>query len=400
MARGRGSRVWDAEGREYIDYVLGSGPLILGHAHPAVVDAVTRQAALGSTFYTLNQPIIELAERIIDRANCAELVQFCSTGSEATLYAMRLARAATGRHKILKFEGGFHGSSDYALMSLFPAAEPRYPYPEPSSGGIPRSLEDEVLVAPFNDVDTALMTIQQHAPVIAGIIVEPIQRTLAPVPGFLEALREASSRYGIVLIFDEVVTGFRVAPGGAQELYGVTPDLATYGKIIGGGYPLAAVAGRAEVMRLADHQLRGQPDYVYVSGTLNGNPVAAAAGLATLDMLDEFGAYDRLNEIGLRLRTGLINAFHSAGVPAQVLGVGPLFQVLVTSETVLNYRDMRRADSARLNEISRLVLDGGVFLSREKGYVSLVHTDAEVDTTIEAFALAIQDAPIVGVAST
>ncbi len=390
IARGKGSRIWDADGNEYVDYVLGSGPLILGHAHPAVVQAVHRQVDLGSTFYALNEPVIRLAERIIERVACAELVQFCSTGAEATFYAMRLARAATGRDKILKFEGGFHGSSDYALMSLFPTGAPDYPRPEPSSGGIPRVLEDEVFVVPFNNIEAAARVVDAHAEEIAAIIVEPIQRVLEPAPGFLQGLRALADRHGIVLIFDEVVTGFRVAPGGAQELYSVSPDLATLGKIIGGGYPLAAVTGRREVMRLADHKLRGQPDYVYISGTLNGNPIAAVAGLATLDVLDQPGSYDRLNEVGSRLRSGLASVFESADVPAQVLGVGPLFQVLLTDQPIVDYRSMKRTDAATLKRIALSVFNAGFFLSGEKGYISLVHTDEELDRTIEAFGAALR----------
>jgi len=389
ISRGRGSRIWDVDGREYVDYVLGSGPLILGHAHPAVVKAVQDQAARGSTFYALTQPTIRLAERIIERVPCAELVQFCNSGAEATLYAMRLARAYTGRPKILKFEGGFHGASDYALMSLFPVGAPRYPRPEASSGGIPPSVQEEVLVAPFNDVATTLKIAEEHADKIAAIIVEPVQRVIEPSPGFLPALRQAADRHGIILIFDEIVTGFRLAPGGAQEYYDVTPDIAALGKILGGGYPLAAVAGREEIMRLADHRRRGCDDYAYVSGTLNGNPVAAAAGLATLDVLDGPGAYDHLHRMGDRLRSGLRDVFRLAGVPAQVLGIGPLFQVFITDSPIVDHRGMRRADVATIDSISTFVFDRGHFLSREKGYLSLAHTEKDVDELVASFSAAL-----------
>jgi glutamate-1-semialdehyde 2,1-aminomutase len=389
IARGSGARVWDTDGREYIDHVLGSGPLILGHAHPAVVEAVRRQLERGSTFYSLNEPAIALAERIVERSPCAELVQFCNSGAEATFFAMRVARAATGRDAVLKFEGGFHGSSDYALMSLFPTGVPQYPRPEPTSGGIPGALVDEVLVSPFNDADAAGAIVERHADRLAAIIVEPVQRVIEPLPGFLPALRELASRHGIVLIFDEVVTGFRIAPGGAQQRYGVIPDLAAYGKIIGGGHPLAAVAGRADLMRLVDHRLRGRPDYVYVSGTLNGNPTAATAGLATLDVLDRPGSYDRLEAVGERMRSGLRGVFAAAGVPAQVLGVGPLFQVALSGEEIRDYRALRRADAVRLRRLAHRVLESGVYLTAEKGYLSLAHTDEDVDRVVAAFAEAL-----------
>jgi glutamate-1-semialdehyde 2,1-aminomutase len=241
MARGRGATVWDQDGKSYTDLLLGSGPMVVGHAHPAVVDAVRRQAELGSTFYSPTAPVLELAERIVEAVPCAEMVQFCGSGSEATLYAMRIARAATGRDAVLKFEGAFHGSNDYALMSLFPAERLPFPQAEPSSAGIPAALRGQVLIAPYNDLATTSSIVSAYKDQIAAIIVEPMQRVISPAPGFLAGLRELADRHGIVLIFDEIVTGFRFGPGGAQERYGVTADLATLGKVIGGGYPLAAV---------------------------------------------------------------------------------------------------------------------------------------------------------------
>jgi glutamate-1-semialdehyde 2,1-aminomutase len=218
--------------------------------------------------------------------------------------------------------------------------------------------------------------------------VEPFQRVIEPADGFLAGLRALADRLGIVLIFDEIVTGFRLAPGGAQERYGVTPDLATYGKIIGGGYALAAVAGRRDLMETADHARRGRDTYVYISGTLNGNPVAAAAGLATLDVLDEPGAYARLDELGTRMRTGLVRAFAAAGLPAQVMGVGPIFQALIVEVPVTDYRSMRLADGAAIRAIAHEVLLAGSFLQAEKAYLSLAHADEDVDRTVEQFAAA------------
>lgn len=390
IARGSGSHLWDTAGHEYVDYLLGSGPLILGHAHPEVTAAAARQASLGSTYYTVSEPVLELASRIVRQVPCAQMVQFCGSGTEATFYALRIARAATGRSAVLKFEGGFHGSHDYALMSLSPSGPPDYPHAEPDSAGIPPVVREEVLVAPYNDLDQVTAIVSEHSPRLAAILVEPYQRVIEPVPGFLQGLRRLADKHGLVLIFDEVVTGFRFGPGGAQQRYGVTPDLVCLGKIIGGGYPMAAVAGSAELIGLADPARRGQADYVYMSGTLNGNPVAAAAGNATLAVLDRPGSYERLFAVGERIRAGLRTVFSSAGVPAQVLGAGPLFQVVISDTPVRDYRSLRRGDQARIKRIARDVLEKGHFLSGEKGYLSLAHTDEEIDATVAAFGAALE----------
>src|SRR5690606_37117719 len=236
---------------------------------------------------------------------CAEQVRFVSSGSEADLYAMRVARAYKRRDKILKFEGGYHGMSDYGLMSLAPKRLANFPAPVPDSAGIPKSLREEVLVAPFNDLAAVESLISQHGKEIAAIIVEPFQRPIPPKPGFLEGLRKITEQNGIVLIFDEVVTGFRFAYGGAQAYYGVTPDLATFGKVIGGGFPLAAIAGRADIMRHFDKAAVGEEDFTVQIGTLSGNPVASAAGLATMEILKEPGAYDKLFATGRALMDGI-----------------------------------------------------------------------------------------------
>ena len=230
IVRGEGSRVWDASGNEYVDYLLGSGPMLIGHSHPEVIEAVKEQLDRGTTFFATNDHSIELAEAIVDAVPCAEKVRYSSTGTEATMYAMRAARAYRGKDKILKFEGGFHGMNDYALMSVFASGELEFPRAEPNSAGIPRALVDQVLIAPFNDLDTTRAIIERNHEDLGGIIVEPFQRLIPPQPGFLAGLRELATEFGIPLIFDEVVTGFRFAYGGAQELYGVTPDLCTLGK--------------------------------------------------------------------------------------------------------------------------------------------------------------------------
>ncbi|MEA2407604.1 MAG: glutamate-semialdehyde -aminomutase [Thermoleophilaceae bacterium] len=384
LARGSGARVWDDQGRQYIDYLLGSGPLLLGHAHPAVVEAVQRQAALGSTFYTLNEPVLQLAELLVAGIPCAESIQFCSSGGEATGYALRIARAATGRDAILKFEGGFHGANDYGVMSLFPTERRAFPSPEPMSAGVPRCLEDEVLVAPFNDLAMVTELAGRHADRLAAIIVEPVQRAIPPEPGFLEGLRKLADVHGIVLIFDEVVTGFRLAPGGAQEFYGVIPDLATYGKVIGGGYPLAAVAGGRALLELTAPGRTAADGFVYINGTLNGNPVAAAAGMATLEQLGE-DAYDRLHELGETVRAQMQEALVSCGLSAQVIGVGPLFQAFLTDTRPVDYRGGADADSATMSSIALEAFDRGIMMSGGKGYISLAHTDEDVDQSIDAF---------------
>lgn len=390
IAHGRGSHLWDTDGAEYVDYLLGSGPLILGHAHPEVVEAVRAQAGLGSTYYTNSQPLIELAERIVDRVPSAQMVQFCTSGSESTLFALRIARAATGREKVLKFEGAFHGSHDYALMSLAPPVTAPYPRAVPDTAGIPKVLTDTVLIAPFNDLGMVENILGDAPDEVAAIIVEPFQRVIEPLPGFLAGLRALADRYGIVLIFDEVVTGFRLASGGAQERFGVLPDLSCFGKIIGGGYPLAAVAGSAELMELADPSGAGRlENFVYMSGTLNGNPIAAAAGLATLDILDRPGSYLRLEALGERIRTGLRTAFSAAALPVQVLGIGPIFQSVLTDQPVVDYRSFKRGDRAAAMKLAETVFARGNFFSGDKGYLSLVHTEAEVDSFVEDFAFAL-----------
>jgi glutamate-1-semialdehyde 2,1-aminomutase len=389
--RGQGSRVYDIEGREYLDYVLGSGPMILGHAHPEVVAAVREQIERGSTFYAVNDRAIELGERIVAAAPCAQAVKFCASGSEATFYALRLARAATGRDMVLKFEGGYHGHHDWVMMSVTPSRLQPFPTPVPDSAGIPSSVERHVLVAPFNDLATARAVIEQHRHELAAVLVEPLSRMLAPVPGFLEGLRTVTRQAGIVLIFDEVVTGFRIAWGGAQERYGVTPDLATYGKIIGGGLPLGAVAGQRDLMELSNPRKKGAPDYTYISGTLNGNPLSCAAGLATLDVLQRPGAYDRLRAVGDRLRAGLREVAARLALPAQVLGEGPLANIYFTGEPIVDYRSSLKADSRVTQQLTRRLLERGVLVNfAAKMYLSLAHTDADIDRTLEAFEAALR----------
>src|SRR5499426_2008113 len=282
VKRGQGSKIYDVSGREYVDYVLASGPLVLGHAHPAVVAAVRSQIEGGSTYFMVNEPIIELAEEIARAVPCAEQVRYTASGSEATFFALRVARAYRKRDKIMKFEGGFHGTHDYVLMSVVPRSPKAFPAPMADSAGIPHAIDGEVLVAPYNDLATTEALIDAHHDELAAVIIEPYQRTIPPAPGFLEGLRRATQRHGVALVFDEIVTGFRFAYGGAQEFYKVVPDLAAFGKVVAGGFPLACIAGPRIIMRHFDAALEGTPDYVWQAGTFNGNAIACAAGLATL----------------------------------------------------------------------------------------------------------------------
>lgn len=388
IARGLGGHVWDVSGNEYVDYLLGSGPMLVGHAHPEVNAAVAEQLQNGSTFFANNEPGIRLAAAIVDAVACAEKVRFVSTGSEADLYAMRLARAYKKRDKILKFEGGYHGMSDYGLMSLAPKRSSNFPRPIPDSAGIPKSVGEEVLVAPFNDLETVASLIREHKAEIAAIIVEPLQRLIPPKPGFLEGLRKITQENGILLIFDEVVTGFRFAYGGAQEFYGVVPDVCTLGKVIGGGFPLAAIAGRADIMAHFDKAAVGDDAFLMQIGTLSGNPIAATAGLKTLEILRRPGAYETIFRTGRALMEGYRDIIHNAGVAARVAGEAPMFDVVFTDRDVNDYRGML-GDAEKSKLCNRIMREHGIFKSESKHYVSLAHTEDDVRRTLDAFASAI-----------
>ena len=389
IREGRAGRVWDEDGKEYVDFLLGSGPMLVGHAHPEVTAAAQERIARGTTFFANNRWGIELAEAIVAAVPCAEQVRFVSSGSEADLYAMRAARAFRKRDKILKFEGGYHGMSDYSLMSLAPKQPGNFPRPVPDSAGIPRSLRDEILVAPFNDLESVAGLVREHRDELAGVIIEPFQRIIPPQPGFLQGLRRITAENGIPLIFDEVVTGFRLAYGGAQEYYGVVPDLCTLGKVIGGGFPLAAIAGRAEIMAHFDRGAVGDDGFLIQIGTLSGNPVAAAAGLATLAILRRPGAYERLFATGRELMATLDDLLRRAGIAAQVTGEPPLFDVVFTGEKVRDYRCVLRGDADMLRRFNGLLRERGVLKGEQKYYVSLAHTAEDVRHTTGAWKSAI-----------
>jgi glutamate-1-semialdehyde 2,1-aminomutase len=390
IREGRGGRVWDVSGNEYVDFLLGSGPMFIGHCHPDVMAAVQAQIPRGTTFFANNEHGIRLAAAIVDAVPCAEKVRFVSSGTEADAYAMRVARAFRGRDKILKFEGGYHGMSDYSLMSLAPKRPGNFPQAVPDSPGIPRSVRDEMIIAPFNDAAMAVSLIHEHHDELGGVIVEPFQRLLPPQPGFLQALRDATEEHGIPLIFDEVVTGFRFSYGCAQEFYGVTPDLCTLGKIIGGGFPLAAIAGREDIMAQFDRGKVGDDRYLTQIGTLSGNPVAAVAGLATLEVLARPGAYAKVFATGRELMAGISNMLQKAGLPAQVIGVPPLFDVVYTAGDVHDYRATLRADVAMQRRFNRRLREGGILKGDSKFYVSLAHDAADIGHVLGAVGSAIE----------
>jgi glutamate-1-semialdehyde 2,1-aminomutase len=393
VAEGQGAHVRDVSGNDYIDYLLGSGPMFVGHNHPAVTEAVLAQVAKGTTFFANSEPGIRLAEAIVDAVACAEMVRYVSSGTEADAYAIRLARAVSGKPKILKFEGGYHGMSDWAMMSLAPKRLANFPEAVPDSPGIPESLRGEVLVAPFNDIDAAVRLIEAHQHEIGGVIIEPFQRLIPPRPGFLEAVREVTARLSIPLIFDEVVTGFRFAYGGAQEFYGVTPDICTLGKIIGGGFALAAVAGRAEYMQHFDRAAVGDDRFLTQIGTLSGNPVAAAAGLAMMGVLREPGTYDRVFATGRSLMDGLSGLIAEAGIPAQVLGEPVMFDVVYAEGDLRDYRALARQDSAMQKHVNAAMRARGILKGDGKYYLSTAHTADDVAQTLDAFRAALASLP-------
>lgn len=391
---GDGCYLRTESGEEYLDYLLGSGPLIVGHSHPEVVEAVDEQMADGSHFYLPTDEGHRLARRIVDAVPCAEQLRFTSTGTEATYLAIRLARAYTGRDKVVKFGGAYHGWHDESLVSSSHADSQRlldaeYPGGTVDSAGTAGDPSDRVLVAPYNDLDRTREIVAREAEDTAAILVEPVMRSLAPVDGFLEGLRELCSEHGIVLVFDEVVTGFRLAWGGAQEHFGVEPDLATYGKAIGGGTPLAAVCGSEEILGLTAES--GDP-HVTHAGTLNGNPLCAAAGNATLDVLETPGTYRDLNRYAADFRDLIGDLLADASVSGHALGEGPLVDYVITDEPeVTSWEAVLRADGETKRRIDERLLEQGLLHHvGGKRYVSTEHGDRELERTNERFKRAIE----------
>ena len=380
--RAEGSRLWDVHGREYIDYVCSWGALILGHAHPHVVAAIAEQAGRG-TSYGMTSPLeIELGERIARALPAIERIRFVSSGTEATMSAVRVARGFANRDLILKFEGGYHGHADSFLVE---AGSGLATLGISSSSGVPAALANLTLNAPYNDLAAVEQLFARHAGKIAGVIVEPVAANMgvvAPNTDFLAGLREITQRDGALLIFDEVITGFRIAYGGAQNFYRVRPDLSVFGKIIGGGLPVAAYGGHRDIMELI-----APLGPVYQAGTLSGNPLAMRAGLATLPQLQGAGFYDALDKKTQRLAAGLRAALDAAGVPGEISVAGSLLTLFFTGEPVRDYAAARKSDAKRFAAFFNAMLERGVFLPPsqfEALFVSAAHSEADIERTIIA----------------
>ena len=391
IERGEGSRVWDTEGREFLDMTMAWGAALVGHAHPKVIEAATRQAAFGANFAAVNSRAVELAERIAAISPCVERIRFVASGTEATMLCLRVADAATGRPKVLKFEGAYHGQHPVGVTSMINGRPSALPASDPSGAGA-SWVERDVLVAPYNDLDATERILGEHAQELSAVIVEPLHRCIAPKPGFLQGLRALTKRLGVVLVFDEVVTGFRLALGGAQEFYGVSPDLVAYGKALGGGFPLGAYGGRADLMEVvSEHRLPG-PRYAWSASTAGGNPVSCAAALATLDLLSEPGTHARLHAAGRLLRQRLGDALAAAGEAGQVLGDGPLAQVAFSADPVTDQRSWLASDRARGRLVMLELLRRGVFLNPmgTKLYLSLAHTESAIEEFANRFSAALR----------
>ena len=382
IARGSGSRVWDVDGNEYIDYLGSWGPLALGHAHPDVVEAVQRAAADGTSFGAPVEQEVQLAEMICDALPSVDSVRLVNSGTEACMTALRLARAHTGRSKIVKFAGNYHGHADGLLVA---AGSGALTHGVPTSAGVPESYAAETLIAAYNDLSSVEGLFDAWPDDIAAVIVEPVAGNMGVVPpadGFLQGLRDVTEANGALLIFDEVITGFRVAYGGAQTLYGVTPDVTTMGKIIGGGLPVGAYGGRSEVM-----QQVAPLGPMYQAGTLSGNPLAVAAGVATLTELQRPGVYEQLEATATRLIDGVSGAFARAEIPSTVNRVASMFTGFFNAGPVSALAQVEQSDTAIYGRYMHALLDRGVYIAPsqfEAGFVSIAHTDADIDRTIVA----------------
>jgi glutamate-1-semialdehyde 2,1-aminomutase len=390
--QGKGCELRDSSGTTYLDFSMGWGSVLVGHARAEVAESVIRQAELGANFAYVNENSLALGEEICRLSPACDRVRFCASGTEATMYCQRLARAFTGRRMILKFEGAYHGANEVGVTSLFPDKLLAFPTPDPSSAGIPPATAEDILVAPYNDMETTGRIMAEHAGELAAVIVEPLQRCTPPREGFLESLRAACNEHGVLLIFDEVVTGFRLAYGGAQEFYGVIPDLVAYGKALGGGYPIGAFGGRADVMDLVREDHLGEPGYVWVASTLGGNPISTAAARAALGVFREPDCYQRLHDLGRYLRRGMRQVLDEHQEDAQVIGDGPLAQVVFSADPVFDYRSTKRGDGRKGRLLMLALFRRRIFLNPmgTKLYLSLAHSQAVCDAFLERFADALQ----------
>ncbi len=382
IARAQGAYMWDVEGKKYIDYLGSWGPMIAGHTHPKVVAAVKAAAESGLSYGAPNVMESELAERMVALFPQVEKVRFTSSGTESAMSALRLARGYTGRTKIIKFEGCYHGTADSLLVK---AGSGALAFGNPSSAGVPADLAKHTLVAQFNDLASVKVLFDQHGSDIACLMVEPIpgnMNLIAPAPGFLQGLRDLCTQHKTILIFDEVMSGFRVAKGGAQEVVGVTPDLSAFGKVIGGGMPVGAIGGPAHVM-----DMMAPLGTVYQAGTLSGNPIAMAAGLATLDLIDEPGFFKRLGEQCGKLVNGLIAGAAKAGVPFSAQHIGGMAGMYMMASIPNNLAHAQTQDVERFKRFYHLMLDAGVYFPPspvEAFFFSSAHTDEDIAQTIAA----------------
>ncbi len=382
IARGEGAYLWDADGNRYTDYVLSWGPLILGHAQPAVVEALAEAVARGTSYGAPTALETELAELVIEMVPSVEMVRFVNSGTEATMTALRLARAYTGRHKIVKFEGCYHGHADLLLVQ---AGSGVATLGLPDSPGVPPGATQDTLNAPFNDLAAVDRLFERFPEAIAAVIIEPVAGNMGVVPpadGFLGGLRELTLAHGVLLIFDEVMTGFRVALGGAQELYGIDPDLTTLGKVIGGGLPVGVYAGKREIMETV-----APAGPMYQAGTLSGNPLAMTAGLITLKELRRPGVFQEIVAQTERLCRGIGLAAEKAGVPIYQTQVGTMFCTYFTEGPVTNYAGAKISDTAAFGRFFQAMLEAGVYLAPsqfEAGFTSTAHTVKVIDATVEA----------------
>jgi glutamate-1-semialdehyde 2,1-aminomutase len=395
LEHGRGSRVWDADGNEYIDFMMSFGALIQGHAHPRLVEVVSQAVAEGSHFAAATPAEVEAAERFCRMVPSAEVVRFANTGSEATMLALRLARAHTGRIKFLKFEGHYHGWYDPYLLNGHShrpeeLGPPENPTKIPDSEGIPAATFDDVVVAPWNDIAGLERVMRKHGRELAAVITEPIMANMGCIPpraGYLQQLREFANEYGILLIFDEVVTGFRYAPGGCQEYYGIRPDITTFGKALGAGFPIGAVAGPRSIL----DRMRWGSSMVLHYGTFNGHRLTMKVVAANLDLLSANGnaAYRKLHAIGDAAITGLRDMFRRHGLRAIVQGFGPMFQIYFTErEGIHDYRDYcKYVDTGRYSRFVQRLLEHGIYMTPSNGLhwiISTVHTEADIAQLLQA----------------
>jgi len=381
ITSGAGAIVTDSDGRTYIDYLASWGPVILGHAHPRVIEALRRACTAGTSFGAPTEKEVRFAEMIIEAVPSVEKVRLVSSGTEAAMSAIRLARGVTGRDAIVKFDGCYHGHSDCLLVK---AGSGGATFDVPDSAGVPADFARHTITLPFNDAGALARTLDRRGRGIACVILEPVCGNIGvipPAPGFLEAAREACTRHGALLIFDEVITGFRVAYGGAQQRYGVTPDITCLGKVIGGGLPIGAFGGKAEIM-----DALAPTGKVYQAGTLSGNPLAVTAGMETLTILQERGTYERLEQLGGRLGEGLTAIFERHAIPARCLRVGSMMSCFFTGEEVLDARSAMTTDAERYAKWFHGLLDRGVYVAPspyEAAFVSLAHTEPIIDRTLE-----------------